>query len=75
MQFMRDEQGKVSDLPKKNVDYGGGLERFAMVLQNADTVYRTDAMDYLIRGFAEVVAAASGTTSSSVAQVESQRLR
>ncbi len=56
MQFMRDEQGSVSDLPKKNVDYGGGLERYAMVMQDVDTVFRTDAMDYLIRGFAEVVA-------------------
>lgn len=56
MQFLRDEGGKVSDLPKKNVDYGGGLERYAMVSQDVTTVYRTDAMDYLIRGFAEVVA-------------------
>ena len=58
MQFIRREDGSVDDLPKKNVDYGGGLERYAMVLQDVNTVYRTDAMDYLIRGFAEVVGAA-----------------
>jgi len=59
MQFQRDDQGQVSDLPKKNVDYGGGLERYTMVMQNVNTVYKTDAMDYLIRGFAEVVAASA----------------
>jgi alanyl-tRNA synthetase len=56
MEFNRDEHGVVTGLPMKNVDYGGGLERYAMVLQNVRTVYRTDCMDYLIRGFAEVLA-------------------
>ena len=59
MQYTKNEAGESADLPKKNVDYGGGLERFAMVLQNADTVYRTDAMDYLIKGFAQVIAEAT----------------
>jgi alanyl-tRNA synthetase len=64
MQFIRAEDGSVSDLPKKNVDYGGGLERYAMVMQDVNTVYKTDAMDYLIHGFAEVVAAATGSAPS-----------
>jgi len=59
MQFMRDEHGAVTDLPKKNVDYGGGLERFTMVKQDVRSVYQTDCMDYLIRGFAEVVTSAA----------------
>ena len=57
MQFTRDEDGNVSELPKKNVDFGGGLERMCMVLQDKATAYETDAFDYLIRGFAEVIAA------------------
>ena len=56
MQFNRDDNGVVTELPMKNVDFGGGLERFAMVLQDAHRVYQTDCMDYLIRGFAEVLA-------------------
>lgn len=64
MQFNRTADGKDVSLPRKNVDFGGGLERFAMALQSADTVYRTDAMDYLINGFAEVVAEHSGNTPS-----------
>ncbi|MEZ5338254.1 MAG: alanine--tRNA ligase [bacterium] len=55
MQFQRAEGGSDSELPNKNVDYGGGLERFSMVKQDVRTVYKTDCMDYLIRGFAEVV--------------------
>ena len=62
MEFNRDEHGAVSDLPMKNVDYGGGLERYAMVMQNVDTVFKTDALDYLIHGFAEVVAGAAQHT-------------
>ncbi|MCB1217507.1 alanine--tRNA ligase [bacterium] len=55
MQFQRAEDGSDSELPSRNVDYGGGLERFSMVKQDVRTVYKTDCMDYLIRGFAEVV--------------------
>jgi alanyl-tRNA synthetase len=58
MEFNRDEHGVVTELPMKNVDYGGGLERYSMVMQNVRTVYQTDCMDYLIRGFAEVLATA-----------------
>ena len=62
MQFQRAEGGSDSELPSKNVDYGGGLERFSMVKQDVRTVYRTDCMDYLIRGFAEVVNKATKRT-------------
>ncbi len=55
MQYQRAQDGSDSELPSRNVDYGGGLERFSMVKQDVRTVYRTDCMDYLISGFAEVV--------------------
>jgi alanyl-tRNA synthetase len=42
MQFDRDETGKLTPLPKPSVDTGAGLERFAMILQNAETNYETD---------------------------------
>src|SRR5690606_8216751 len=60
MQFQRDEAGRDTELPSRNVDYGGGLERFSMVKQDVRTVYKTDCMDYLIRGFAAVVNSATG---------------
>ena len=36
MQFNRDAEGKVTPLPKPSVDTGGGLERFACLLQNGE---------------------------------------
>ena len=42
MQFMRDEAGRMSPLPRPSIDTGLGLERVASVLQGADTNYDTD---------------------------------
>jgi alanyl-tRNA synthetase len=42
MQFNKTADGKFEPLVKKNVDTGMGLERMAMMLQNAPTVFETD---------------------------------
>ncbi len=42
MQYMRDEHGNLTPLPKPSVDTGMGLERIASVLQGANTNYGTD---------------------------------
>ena len=42
MQFSRDEEGKLSPLPSKNIDTGMGLERTASVLQGVEDDYGTD---------------------------------
>jgi alanyl-tRNA synthetase len=34
--------GKFEELPSKNVDFGGGLERIVAVLNNTDDVFETD---------------------------------
>ena len=39
MQYYKDESGKVTELPKKNVDTGMGLERVAAVLEGVDDNY------------------------------------
>nr|MDQ3023434.1 alanine--tRNA ligase [bacterium] len=64
MQYSRDEAGNVSELPSRNVDFGGGLERMSMVLQNKRTSFQTDCFDYLIRGFAEVVQGAGSDSTT-----------
>ncbi len=41
MQFRRTEKG-WTELPQKNVDFGGGLERIAMVVQQKQDIFATD---------------------------------
>ena len=39
----------VDELPKKNIDTGAGVERLAMVLQKAGSIYETDMLGGLVR--------------------------
>ncbi len=54
MQFDRDESGNLTPLPKPSVDTGAGLERFAMILQNAESNYETDLFTPLIDRVSEL---------------------
>lgn len=48
MQFNRDEAGKLTPLPQKNVDTGMGLERITAVMENKLSVFETDLFQPLI---------------------------
>lgn len=48
MQFDRDANGNLTPLPKQNVDTGGGLERWAAMLQGKTDNYDTDLFRNLI---------------------------
>ena len=54
MQFDRDSAGKLTPLPKPSVDTGAGLERLALILQNAETNYDTDTFQTIISKTAEL---------------------
>ena len=58
MQYDRDENGVLHPLPAPSVDTGMGLERLALVLQNAATNYDTD----VFRAIMQRVEAVSGYT-------------
>ncbi|MEA2488143.1 MAG: alanyl-tRNA synthetase, partial [Actinomycetota bacterium] len=44
----------VAELPKKNIDTGAGLERFALVLQDVKSVFETDLLAALIERASQV---------------------
>ena len=48
IQYNRDEEGKLSELPAKHVDTGMGLERVAAVLQEVQSNYDVDLLRNLI---------------------------
>lgn len=42
MQYKRNQDGTFSELPNKNVDFGGGLERILAALNNDPDIFLTD---------------------------------
>ncbi|RLE10860.1 alanine--tRNA ligase [Candidatus Aerophobetes bacterium] len=54
MQFNRDEKGKLSPLPTRNIDTGMGLERIASVVQGVRDDYQTDLFIPLINWLKEI---------------------
>lgn len=54
MQLNRDSQGNLSELPRKNIDTGLGLERMAQVLQGVPNNYETDLLLPIIARAAEL---------------------
>jgi alanyl-tRNA synthetase len=48
MQYQKTENGKLVELPQKNVDFGGGLERIAAAVVGSPDVFRIDMFSGVI---------------------------
>ncbi|RKX18101.1 MAG: alanine--tRNA ligase, partial [Candidatus Zixiibacteriota bacterium] len=57
MQFNKKPDGTIEPLPKPSVDTGAGLERFACILQDADSNYETDHFQKLIGTICDITGA------------------
>ena len=42
IQYKKNEKGELEELPQKNVDFGGGLERITAALNNDPDAFKTD---------------------------------
>lgn len=45
MEYFLHDDGSLTELPLKSVDAGAGLDRFAILLQDVDSVYETDLLN------------------------------
>jgi len=48
MQYQKQGDGSLKELPQKNVDFGGGLERLNAAVQNQPDVFLTDSFQSII---------------------------
>jgi alanyl-tRNA synthetase len=60
MQYNRDADGTLSELPRKNIDTGMGLERILPVVQGHDSVFDTDLFQPIIEAAASILGTAYG---------------
>lgn len=49
MQYKKLENGKLAELPQKNVDFGGGLERISAALNGNPDIFRIDMFEGIIK--------------------------
>ncbi len=61
MQYNRDAAGALTDLPRKNIDTGAGLERILPLLQGHNSIFDTDLFVPIIDAAASIVGTAYGT--------------
>ncbi|HEV2339601.1 MAG TPA: alanine--tRNA ligase-related protein [Patescibacteria group bacterium] len=54
MQYQKQENGTFKQLPKQNVDFGGGLERFIGVTENQPDMFQTSLFSPTIAVIAEL---------------------
>lgn len=53
-EFNRDEDGRLTPLPRKNIDTGMGLERAAFVIQGVGSVFETDLFQPILSYIGEI---------------------
>ncbi len=63
MQYKKLENGKLEELPQKNVDFGGGLERIAAAVNDDPDTYHIDLFAEVVRKIGEEVGVSYNTDS------------
>lgn len=53
MQYQKQEDGSFKELPQKNVDFGGGLERLLAAVENQQDIFQTSLFQPIIHSIEE----------------------
>jgi len=61
MQYKKVGEDKLEELPQKNVDFGGGLERITAAANNDLDVFKTDLFEDLVRQTEKIVGVKYGS--------------
>jgi alanyl-tRNA synthetase len=57
MQYQKQKDGSFKELPQKNVDYGGGLERLLAAVEDKNDIFRTSLFDPIIKSIEKTTGA------------------
>lgn len=66
MQYQKQNDGSFKELPKRNVDFGGGLERFLLTVEHQQDVFRTNLLWEIIEKIEEVTEKKYATNAKSM---------
>lgn len=49
MEYKKDPDGSFSELPKKNVDFGGGMERFVAAVNDDPDIFKSSLFELIVK--------------------------
>jgi alanyl-tRNA synthetase len=55
MQYQKEESGKLKELPQKNVDFGGGLERISAAVNDDPDIFKIDMFSGVVKKISDDV--------------------
>lgn len=66
MQYVKEENGGFKELPKRNVDFGGGLERLIAATENQQDIFQTSLFTPIIDAIEQVTGKSYETNQESM---------
>ncbi|MBI4080256.1 MAG: alanine--tRNA ligase [Candidatus Levybacteria bacterium] len=66
MQYQKQPDGSFKELPKRNVDFGGGLERFLLVTEHQQDVFQTSLFSPIIKKIEEITSSPYGKSTNAM---------
>lgn len=62
IQYRKNEEGKLEELPQKNVDFGGGLERISAAVNEKPDIFTIDVFEPFVKELEDLVEVTYGSS-------------